>query len=171
MLPDESGGILKYLRGKRLKEAERWLRLAGEAADLARCMRAQCGAVIIKDGEVLGRGYNAPPKDSAKTMCQYVDDGRGKSRHDRTCCVHAEWRAIFMALASHGWGLEGSTIYFTRVDKKGNLLRSGPPYCTVCSRIALDVGIRYFVLWHEEGVARYETDEYNDLSYQYQETH
>ena len=61
-----------------------------------------------------------------------------------------------------------SKLYFVRVDENGSSKRSGKPYCTVCSRLALDAGISHFLLWHEEGVGEYQTDEYNNLSYEYE---
>ena len=57
--------------------------------------------------------------------------------------------------------------YFTRVDESGKIKKSGKPLCTVCSRLALDVGIEKFVLWHDGGICEYLTDEYNRLSYEY----
>jgi hypothetical protein len=63
--------------------------------------------------------------------------------------------------------VEGATLYFTSVDPSGEMLRSGHPYCTICSKMALEVGIAYFGLWHEEGIRLYGTEEYNLLSYQY----
>ena len=81
--------------------------------------------------------------------------------------MHAEWRAIMDALKNNPEKIKGSKLYFTKVHEDGNLLRSGQPDCTVCSRLALDSGISTFVLWHEEGIHEYPTDEYNKLSYQY----
>ena len=63
--------------------------------------------------------------------------------------------------------MAGSTLYFTRVDEEGNILKSGQPYCTVCSRLALDSGVEKFVLWHEDGICEYDIQEYNQLSYRY----
>jgi hypothetical protein len=34
--------------------------------------------------------------------------------------------------------------------------------------MALDAGISYFVLWHEEGWTAYETNYYNKLSFEYE---
>ncbi len=56
---------------------------------------------------------------------------------------------------------------FIRLDKNGTLSRAGKPYCTICSKMALDVGIDEFVLWHEDGICVYDTDEYNTRSFQY----
>jgi hypothetical protein len=47
--------------------------------------------------------------------------------------------------------------------------KSGKPYCTICSKSALDIGIKEFVLWHEDGICAYDTAEYNLLSFDYQE--
>ena len=63
----------------------------------------------------------------------------------------------------------GSRLYFIRLDDKGAPSRAGKPYCTICSKMALDIGIEEFVLWHEKGVCVYDTQEYNALSFQFKE--
>lgn len=40
--------------------------------------------------------------------------------------------------------LEGSILFFIRLDENDNPKRSGEPYCTICSKSALDVGISKF---------------------------
>lgn len=62
-----------------------------------------------------------------------------------------------------------SRLYFVRLDNSGTPSRVGKPYCTICSKMALDVGIKEFILWHEQGVCVYDTEEYNALSFQYTE--
>jgi len=54
---------MKYMVGQKKKEAIRWMNQATEVAGGALCFRAKCGTVIVKDGEIIGRGYNAPPLD------------------------------------------------------------------------------------------------------------
>ncbi len=78
--------------------------------------------------------------------------------------MHAEWRAITDALKRSGTKIAGAKLYFIRINDEGNIQRSGEPYCTVCSRLALDAGIGHFLLWHEDGIAEYETGEYHALS-------
>lgn len=136
-------------------------------AKKALCLRAKCGAVVVKDGTVVGVGYNAPPLDKEENRTCNAELGPGKPKYDTTCCVHAEWRAIMDALRRNAEKLAGATLYFARVDDAGNTKRSGKPYCTVCSRLALDTGIGKFVLWHDEGICEYPTEEYNALSYKY----
>jgi deoxycytidylate deaminase len=147
------------------KTHEAFFHLAAKVAEKALCKKDKCGSVIVLNNKVIGRGYNAPPLDDiSKSKCHLnlVDSPKPKS--DRTCCVHAECRAIIDALRNEK-NIEGSTLYFTRVDAEGNILKSGAPYCTLCSRTALDCGVKYFALWHESSIKLYDTVEYNELSY------
>ena len=138
---------------------------AAEAAKKSLCLRDRCGAVIVADGMIIARGYNAPPNDNIENRkCDLELRESRKPKSDRTCCLHAEWRAIIQALRS-GKIFPRSILYFVRIDAEGNVKYSGDPYCTVCSRLALDVGIEYFALWQKEGVKLFPANEYNDLSY------
>ena len=146
---------------------EDYFSLAAEQAKKSLCLRDSCGAVIVQNGVVVGEGYNGPPRDDVEhRMCELDLRKSPKPKSDHTCCVHAEWRAIVATIISSG-DLKGSALYFTRVDSNGSMLKSGEPYCTVCSRLALDAGISYFCLWHESGIKKYDTTEYNDASYQF----
>ena len=150
-------------------EHEEWFEEARKVAMNALCLRAKCGAVIVADGVVIGSGYNAPPADdisSRKCLNENYDRTR-KPKYDLTCCVHAEWRAIIDALKNHKEKISGATLYYVRLNNDGNIRYSGEPFCTVCSRLALDVGIAKFGLWHEEGIVLYDTDDYNYRSYEY----
>lgn len=146
---------------------EHFFALAAEIAKHATCGRDLCGAVIVKDGDVIGEGWNSPPGNSEdQRMCAVEEyDWLKKKKSDKTCCMHAEWRAIVDALRRHPDEILGSTLYFTRIDTEGSILKSGEPYCTVCSRLALDVGVAHFALWQESGIRVYRTDEYNQSSY------
>jgi hypothetical protein len=79
--------------------------------------------------------------------------------------MHAEWRAILDGVKRNPNRMVGSQLYFTRVNENGEILKSGEPYCSVCSRLALDAGVSEFVLWHEKGICSYDTTEYNKLSF------
>jgi len=159
---------MNFLTGQEEKEAIKYMNEAAQSAKRALCLRAKCGTVIVKEGEIIG-SYNAPPLDKEENRTCLQEFSPGKPKYDKTCCMHAEWRAIMDALKRNPDKLKGSRLYFTRVDEKGNIKKSGKPYCTVCSRLALDSGIYEFLLWHEEGICAYPTDEYNKLSYQYLE--
>jgi deoxycytidylate deaminase len=158
---------MRYLSGSEEQEAIRWMREAGKAAEKALCLKAKCGTVIVAGGEIIGAGYNAPPLDNPDNRTCLEPYSPGKTGFDRTCCMHAEWRAILDASRRNPDRLPGSTLYFSRVDVDGAIKKAGDPYCTVCSRFALDAGIAEFLLWNETGICAYPTDEYDRLSYAY----
>jgi len=132
----------------------------------ATCERSKCGSIIVQSDEIIGSGFNSPPQDlEEQRRCSYSKNSYYEKVTDKTCCVHAEQRAIMSALRKNPDKLSGSRLYFIRLDDNGTLSRAGEPYCTICSKMALDVGISEFVLWHDKGVCVYDTKEYNALSF------
>ncbi len=159
---------MKYFQNQEETNAINWMHEAAKVAQKALCLKAKCGSIIVKDGNIIGEGYNGPPLDNMDhNYCLKEKNTQGKPGYDQTCCMHAEWRAILDATKRNPDKINGSTLYFTRVDKENNITKSGEPLCTVCSRFAPDTGVKEFVLWHDQGVCVYPTDEYNNLSYSY----
>lgn len=76
-------------------------------------------------------------------------------------------RAIINALLKNPDEIKGSRLYFIRINENNEALKAKKPYCTICSKMVLDVGIKEFVLVHEKGICVYDTREYNDLSFNY----
>ena len=150
-----------------MNDERMWWGAAREVALLALCLRAKCGAVIVSNGQVIGRGYNAPPQDDMKNAkCSESDYDRNKKpKYDLTCCVHAEWRAITDAMKNNSEQLVGSTLYYVRLGDNDEIKPSGEPFCTECSRLSLDAGIGYFGLFHEDGPMLYDAQDYNERSY------
>lgn len=151
-------------------QSQTYIIAAITAAYSSTCQRSRCGTVIVRDGEIIGAGYNSPPADrEGERRCTVEKDSYHKKVTDKTCCMHAEERAIMDALRRHPDKLAGSRLYFIRLDESGKPARAGKPYCTICSKMALDAGVAEFVLWHDDGVWVYLTDEYNAMSFHYQE--
>lgn len=159
---------MRTLQGPEENDAKQWMAAALDVAAKAQCLKAKCGTVIVTDGQIIGTGYNAPPLDREEHRVCLQTFPAGKPKYDRTCCMHAEWRAILDAAKHHPEKLRGARLYFVRLDDDGAMAYSGHPFCTVCSRLALDSGIAEFLLWHEQGITAYETGEYNQLSYAYE---
>lgn len=123
----------------------------------------------MKDGEVIGSGYNSPPRDlESQRRCQCDKKILDSKVTDKTCCIHAEQRAIMDALSKNAEKLPGSRLYFVRIDDEGKMKFSGEPYCTICSKMAIDTGIQEFVLYRKDGLHVYDTEEYNLISFQFQ---
>lgn len=158
---------MKQVDGEQVRQ---YFAAAGKVAEQATCRRARCGAVIVKDGKIIGHGYNAPPQnDETQRMCDAVFDNRNKPKYDKTCCVHAEWNAVLDACKTHPDEIESSTLYFMRVDEDGNFTDAGEPFCTVCSRLTMQSGVTEFALWNDGKADIYEVGEYNQKSYEYYE--
>jgi deoxycytidylate deaminase len=159
---------MRYLSGKEEEEAKKYLEYTTELAKSATCERSKCGSIIVANNVIIGEGINSPAHSQEnQRRCNYDKDSYHRKVTDKTCCIHAEQRAIMDALAHQSDKIIGSRLYFMRLDEEDNATRAGNPYCTICSKMSLDVGIQEFVLWHEDGIAVYDTDEYNLLSYQY----
>jgi len=161
---------MRYLSGNEEKKAREYIEKAAQIALNSSCERAKCGSIIIKNNEIIGGGFNSPPQNKeSQRRCSHSKKAYSKKVTDKTCCIHAEQRAIVDALGNNPNKLIGSILYFIRLDKNGAPSPAGKPYCTHCSKLALDVGISEFVLFHEEGICVYDADEYNLLSFQYDE--
>lgn len=158
---------MRILEGAEKSQAEEYIQAAATLAQQAICEDARCGAVIVKDGEIIGCGFNSPPEGTSIHRCRIPKSAYHLKVTDKTCCIHAEVRAIHDALRHSPDELAGSALYFVRVDEAGKLKRSGEPYCTLCSKLVLDVGIATFHLFREEGIVSYSTDEYNERSFSY----
>lgn len=158
---------MRTLEGTEKSQAEKYIQAAVSLAQQATCRDAHCGAVIVKDGEVIGRGFNSPPLGAKTSRCHIPKAAYHARVTDKTCCIHAEVRAVMDALRQNPEMLPGSTLHFIRVDERGQKMLSGAPYCTLCSKLVLDAGIQSFVLCQAEGMMSYSADEYNELSFAY----
>jgi deoxycytidylate deaminase len=147
---------------------EKYFTQAAEVAKNSTCNRAHCGSVIVSgDNEVIGSGFNAPPLgDESQRRCDWQPKSSEKPKYDKTCCVHAEWNAIIDALKNHPDKINGSTLYFMRISDDGDFTDAGKPFCTVCSRLALQSGVSVFGLWNN-GPQMLDTATYNKLSYDF----
>ena len=159
---------MRILSGRELQSAIDFIAQAALVAKRATCERSKCGSIIVKKNKMIGLGFNSPPGSlESQRRCSIPKVFYHEKVTDKTCCIHAEQRAIDDALTNNPKDLEGSRLYFVRLDGVGKPSRAGEPYCTSCSKRALDVRIAEFVLWRDEGVCVYGTEEYNSLSYEF----
>ena len=73
-----------------MKNITDWFQEAERVAQSALCTRAKCGAVIVAGDEIIGEGYNAPPRDdmhNAKCVTE-VYDREKKPKYDQIGRAH-----------------------------------------------------------------------------------
>lgn len=161
---------MKYLIWDEAEIAKEYISKSAEIAKKATCERSSCGSMIVKNWEIIWTWYNSPAWNlESQRRCKNKKDTYNKKVTDKTCCIHAEQRAIMDALIRNPDKIKWSRLYFTRIDDLWNPKYSWSPYCTICSKMSLDSWIAEFVLNHSDWIAVYETWEYNDLSYKYSE--
>jgi len=155
---------MKILTSNESKEAEEYMKIAAQEAVKSTCRKSQRGAIIVKNNEIIGKGFN---KVTIESLCQPCirEDIHDNSKVELCSAVHAEQLAIIGAV-NNQMSLNGSRMYHIKV-KNGELKTSGNPSCTVCSREILESGIAEFVLWRNEGYCVYSAEELNDLSFRY----
>lgn len=159
---------MRFLEFKEREDAFKFFEKVVEVAEQATCNRSKCGSIIVKDGEIIGEGFNSPPANlEGQRRCLKKKNEYNFKVTDKTCCVYAEQRAIMDALKKNSEKIVGSRLYFIRLDENCEIAFAGRPYCTICSKMALDSGVKEFVLYHEEGICVYDTAEYNELSCRY----
>lgn len=154
---------LYILSEKELEETKEYLKEAVKEAKKSRCVKSQRGAVLVKNGRIIGRGHN---KITVPGLCNpCIRERICDNSHVELCAaIHAEQMAIIDA-ALKGKSILGATLYHIKL-KKGKPVPSGAPSCTVCSRPIYVAGLK-FVLWHKEGYVIYEPYEINELSFKY----
>ncbi len=116
---------MRILSGIEARNAEFFFNEALKLCESSYCLSSQCGSVIVKNGLIIGSGTNSPPGHVKIDKC-LKDDLSENFRSDRTCCVHAEERAILDALALDKSMLAGSTLFFIR-KKAGQKVFAGNP--------------------------------------------
>lgn len=90
---------MKLLNQQEQKNVLSFISQAIEIAKLSPCFRSKCGSIIVKNNEIIGQGYNSPPLDEKLDHCLKDDLPKG-FKSDKTCCIHAEQRAIMNELQS-----------------------------------------------------------------------
>ena len=150
--------------------AERFIEECAFLAKNATCTRSKCWAIIVSWKDIIWRWFNSPAawKESQRRCSNDKKEYNSKIT-DKTCCVHAEQRAIIDTINKNPEKIKWSMLYFVRLDDNWKPKPSWKPYCTICSKMALDVWLKEFVLLHEDWIFAYETWEYNNLSYKYED--
>jgi dCMP deaminase len=130
MSSEESDLETEKLTAQRLSRPELFMSAAMLYARRSSCLRAQVGAVAVREGRIVSAGYVGAPAgmpDCIANGCEIENDGCIRS-------VHAEVNLIAWA-ARTGTPLQGTEIYCTYTP------------CLNCAKLLINVGItKYYFM-------------------------
>ena len=154
--------VMRYASAEEAKVIENYMKIAAEEAKKSSCLKSQRGVIIVKDGKIVGRGFNKP---TLENLCCLRESIKDNSRVELCTAVHAEQMAILSVKNKDD--LKDSVMYHIKVKNNEMRKTNEEPSCTVCSRLVLESGIKEFVLWYEQGYRIYSAREFNEASFQF----
>ena len=112
------------------------MRITREVALRSTCLRAQVGAVIVRDRNILATGYNGSPAGLPHCIepgvgCLIYESRTPDGDIEQNCLrtIHAEMNAISQA-ARNGAAIRDADIYVTHTP------------CIHCMKVLINTGIR-----------------------------
>ena len=111
-----------------------FLTITRQVAERSTCLRAQVGAVIVRDKNILATGYNGSPAGLPHCLdvgCLIYRSTTPTGEVEENCfrCIHAEINAIAQA-AKNGAGIRDADIYITHTP------------CIHCFKVLINTGIK-----------------------------
>src|ERR1700754_2858284 len=107
-----------------------FMNLATDLANRSHCVKAQVGAVLVKDTRIISIGYNGPPASTHNCDEEWPETGCARdSKGSCSLALHAEENAILYAV-KNGANLEGATLYTTLSP------------CLPCARLIFSAGVK-----------------------------
>jgi dCMP deaminase len=111
-----------------------FMQITRQVAERSTCPRAQVGAVIVRDRNILATGYNGAPSGLAhcsEAGCVIYESRAPNGEVELNCyrSIHAEINAITQA-AKNGAAILGADIYVTHSP------------CIQCMKVLVNTGIR-----------------------------
>jgi len=111
-----------------------FLTITRQVAERSTCLRAQVGAVIVRDKNILATGYNGSPAGLPHCLdvgCLIYRSTTPSGEVEENCfrCIHAEINAIAQA-AKNGAGIRDAGIYIKHTP------------CIHCFKVLINTGIK-----------------------------
>ncbi len=117
------------------------MNLASDLASRSHCIKAQVGAVLVKDTRIISIGYNGPPAGTHNCDEEWPEHGCPRdSKGSCSLALHAEENAILFAV-KNGAQLEGATLYTTLSP------------CLSCARLIFSSGVKK--VYYQKSYAEY----------------
>jgi len=147
-----------------------YIEMCLELADNSTCGKKKYGSVIVKNGEIIGKGYNHPIREVEEELChpcirEKINSG---TRLEACAAVHAEQAAIIDSYKNKK-DPEGAALYVAGKNADGEtmVLDEKGFYCSFCSRIMAEAGIKEVGVLTKKGVEYLNRDEYLHSSFEF----
>ena len=121
-----------------MKDPDRlWLDLCTRFSEQSRCRSRQVGCVVVRDGILLGSGWNGAPKGSQTSDCIRCNGHcNSGEKLEEAICAHAEINCI-ASCARNGHRTDEAMMYCTLFP------------CKYCAALIVGAGIREIVYNNE----------------------
>ena len=113
--------------------------IALAVAKRSACLKKQCGAVIVKNDEIVSTGYNGNCRGEPHCVkCSKIDCDKDEAEYSTCKSVHAEMNAIISASRNE---MLGATLYLAGyITSTGEENLNVEP-CEICLRLIKNAGI------------------------------
>ena len=128
----------------RIDKINYYLDIAEGTLERATCLRRNYGAVVVKNDEIIGTGYNGAPRgrkncdEVGYCIREKLNVPRGE-RYELCRSVHAEQNAIISIERSK---MLGATMFLCgKSSTDGSIVENSSP-CALCKRMIINAGIK-----------------------------
>ncbi len=141
---------------ERPSKIEYYLNIAKEVASRSTCLCFHCGAIIVKDDQIISTGYNGAPRKTLDCIergeCLRRKLGIPSGQRYELCrSVHAEQNAIINA-ARAGVGLLRGDMYLYGYKVHGNKKEATDIFpCFICKKMILNAGLDKVICVTKDG--------------------
>jgi len=147
-------------------EIKKWMEEAKKEAKKSKCLKSQVGAVIVKEGQIISRGFNKIVVSDKNLVNQegycspcIREDIHDNSQVEKCYAIHAEQMCLINARTA----LRDTIMYHVKI-KNGKVSPIDIPSCTVCNRMIGAAGV-YFITLQKEGYVMYPPEEIVNISF------
>lgn len=139
----------------RITKDEYYLKIAETVSLRSTCLRAVCGAVLVKNDAIISTGYNGNPR-GVENCCDSVEGCKRKTSSpntDRHLCyaVHGEMNSIVNLARCGGTSSIGSILYvWFKRRKEDDSRNSYDKPCNECMKLIINAGISRIVNYTED---------------------
>jgi len=127
---------------------EYYLNIAREVSKRGTCFRLKCGAIIVRDDQIISTGYVGAPRKTKDCLergyCLREKLGIPHGKQYETCrSVHAEMNCIINAARAGVSLLNGTMYIYAEKGKTGERVDSFP--CYICKKMIINSGLERVV--------------------------